>query len=115
MLPGPTEPQWAPFIKPHHPMAQSQTGSTLRAPFPKCGNADMSPESFICLWSVSATENEARLALHYAFQNWKGLLGYPVWVYSEGDFNLGFTEPQESEQASQGTRVSLRGALGCLF
>lgn len=43
------------------------------------------------------TENEARLALHNDFQSWKGL-----WVYSEGDFNLGFAEPQQSEQALRG-------------
>lgn len=33
-------------------------------------------------------------------------------VYSEGGFKLDFTE---SGQASQGTRVGLRGPLGCLF
>lgn len=33
---------------------------------------------------------------------------------STGDFKLGSTEAQGSEQISQGTRVKPRGALGCL-
>lgn len=42
-------------------------------------------------------------------------VGGDYGVYSEGDFNLGFPEPQGSEQEPQGTRVRLKGALGCSF
>lgn len=65
---------------------------------------------YLSLWSVSVTENEARLALHMASR-----VGRDYGLHSEGDFRLGFTELQRSEQAAQGRRVRLSQPLGCLF
>lgn len=98
MLPGSTEPQWAPF-------------TNYTTPQPRAGRVPCWGCLFQNVAMKMCNQKESTFACGECLwlrmrQGWRCTMtfraGRDCGVYSEGDFNLGFAEPQQSEQALRG-------------